>query len=148
MRVIIRLYEALLPRVVTGKEDRAMARRMALRIAVAAVVLTCVAAAAQAWGFNHENKLKFTRPVALPGVVLPARTYSFDVASPTALDVVVVRDADRGRVFYMGFTRTIARPRNVSPAIPVAFGEANANEAPPIATWYEIGDMTGHEFIY
>ena len=117
-------------------------------MALAVVALTCVAAAAQAWGFSHENKLKFTRPVALPGVVLPAGTYSFDVASPTALDVVVVRSADRGRVLYMGFTRTISRPRNMSSAIPVAFGEASANEAPPIAAWYEIGDTTGHEFLY
>ena len=125
-----------------------MTRRIAIRMAVTAVALTCVAAAAQAWGFSHENTLKFTRPVALPGVVLPAGTYSFDVASPTALDVVVVRDANRGKVFYMGFTHTISRPRNMSSAIPVAFGEASANEAPPIAAWYEIGDTTGHEFIY
>ena len=125
-----------------------MTRRIAIRMAVTAVALTCVAAAAQAWGFSHENTLKFTRPVALPGVVLPAGTYSFDVASPTALDVVVVREANRGKVFYMGFTRTISRPRNMSTAIPVAFGEASANEAPPIAAWYEIGDTTGHEFIY
>ena len=125
-----------------------MTRRMAIRMAVTAMALTCVAAAAQAWGFSHENKLKFTRPVALPGVVLPAGTYSFDVASPTALDVVVVRDANRGKVFYMGFTRTISRPRNMSTATPVAFGEASANEAPPIAAWYEIGDTTGHEFLY
>ena len=131
-----------------GKEDTTMTRRMALRMALAAVALTCVTAAAQAWGFSHENTLKFTRPVALPGVVLPAGTYSFDVASPTALDVVVVRGADRGKVFYMGFTRTISRPRKMSSAIPVVFGEASANEAPPIAAWYEVGDTTGHEFIY
>jgi len=131
-----------------GKEDRTMTRKMAIRMAPAAVPLTCVTAAAQAWGFSHENTLKFTRPVALPGVVLPAGTYSFDVASPTALDVVVVRGADRGKVFYMGFTRTISRPRNMSSAVPVAFGEASAHEAPPIAAWYEIGDTTGHEFIY
>ena len=131
-----------------SKEDITMTRRMAIRIGLAAVALTCVAAAAQAWGFTHENKLKFTRPVALPGVVLPAGTYSFDVASPTALDVVVVRTADRGKVMYMGFTRTVARPRNMSSSIPVAFGEASANEAPPIAAWYEIGDTTGHEFLY
>ena len=125
-----------------------MTRRMAMRMAVTVVALTCVAAAAQAWGFNHENKVKFNRPVALPGVVLPAGTYSFDVASPTALDVVVVRSADRGKVFYMGFTRTVVRPRKMSAAIPVAFGEARANEVPPIAAWYEIGDTTGHEFLY
>jgi hypothetical protein len=125
-----------------------MSRRMAIRMALAAVALTCVTAAAQAWGYSHENTLKFTRPVALPGVVLPAGTYTFDVASPTALDVVVVRGADRGKVFYMGFTRTISRPRRMSSAIPVVFGEASANQAQPIAAWYEIGDTTGHEFIY
>jgi hypothetical protein len=131
-----------------GKEDLTMTRKMAIRMVLAAVALTCVAAAAQALGFNHENTLKFTRPVALPGVVLPAGTYSFDVASPTALDVVVVRTADRRKVMYMGFTRTIARPRHMSSAIPIAFGEASANEPPPIAAWYEINATTGHEFIY
>jgi len=125
-----------------------MTRRMAIRIVLAAVALSCVAAGAQALGFTHENKLKFSRPVALPGIVLPAGTYSFDVASPTALDVVVVRSGDRTKLFYMGFTRTVSRPRHMSAQTPVAFGEATANEAPPIAAWYEIGDTTGHEFIY
>ena len=125
-----------------------MTKRKSVQIAFATVALALVAAAAHAWGFSHENKLKFTRPVALPGVVLPAGTYSFDVASPTALDVVVVRSADRGKVFYMGFTRTVSRPRHMSAQMPVAFGEAAANEPPPIAAWYEIGDTTGHEFIY
>ena len=125
-----------------------MTKSKSIRIAFAAVALSLVAVAAHAWGFSHENRLKFSRPVALPGIVLPAGTYSFDVASPTALDVVVVRGADRGKVFYMGFTRTISRPRNMSSAIPVAFGEASAHEAPPIAAWYEVGDTTGHEFIY
>jgi hypothetical protein len=131
-----------------GKEDMTMTRRMAIRMGLAAVALTCVAAAAQAWGFSHENKVKFSRPVALPGVVLEAGTYSFDVVSPTALDVVVVRSANRDKLYYMGFTRTVSRPRHMSAQTPVAFGEAAANEAPPIAAWYEIGNSTGHEFIY
>ena len=130
-----------------GKEDTTMTRRIAIPMALA-VALTCVAAAAQAWGFNHENKLKFNRPVALPGVVLPAGTYSFDVASPTALDVVVVRSEKRDKLYYMGFTRTVSRPRHMSSQMAVAFGEAAANVAPPIAAWYEIGNSTGHEFIY
>jgi hypothetical protein len=125
-----------------------MAKNKSVRIAFATVALALVAAAAHAWGFSHENKLKFSRPVALPGIVLPAGTYSFDVASPTALDVVVVRSASHDKVYYMGFTRTVSRPRNMSVQTPVAFGEAGANEVPPIAAWYEIGDTTGHEFIY
>ena len=125
-----------------------MTKRNSTRIALAAVALALVAAAAHAWGFSHENKLHFSRPVALPGVVLPAGTYSFDVASPTALDVVVVRNKDLGKVMYMGFTRTVSRPRNLSASTPIVFGERTANEPPPIAAWYEIGDTTGHEFIY
>ena len=125
-----------------------MTKRKSVRIAFATVALALVAVAAHAWGFNHENRLKFSRPVALPGIVLPAGTYSFDVASPTALDVVVVRSASRDKVYYMGFTRTVSRPKHVSKETAVAFGEATANEPPPIAAWYEIGDTIGHEFLY
>ncbi len=125
-----------------------MTKSKSIRIAFAAVAIALVAVAAHAWGFNHENKLKFSRPVALPGIVLPAGTYSFDVVSPTALDVVVVRSASRDKLYYMGFTRTVSRPKQMSSQTPVAFGEATANEPPPIAAWYEIGDTTGHQFIY
>jgi len=119
------------------------------RIAFATMVIALVAAASgHAWGFSHENKLTFSRPVSLPGVVLPAGAYRFDVASPTALDVVVVRSADGRKVFYMGFTNTVTRPRAMSKDAPIAFGEASANEARPISTWYEIGDTTGHQFLY
>jgi len=90
----------------------------------------------------------FSRPVALPGVVLPAGEYLFDVASPTALDVVVVRSPKSGKMFYMGFTNTVERPRGQSTNTPITFGEAPANEARPIAAWYEIGGRMGHQFLY
>ena len=120
-----------------------------VRIAVATMAFALVAVASgHAWGYSHENKITFSRPVALPGVVLPAGSYSFDVASPTALDVVVVRSADSRKVFYMGFTNDVTRPRNMSPNAPITFGEASANEARPIAVWYPIGDSLGHQFLY
>jgi hypothetical protein len=62
---------------------------------------------------------------------MPAGTYVFDVASPTALDVLVVRSGGRGKVFYIGFTRTISRPRHMSAQTPVAFGEA-VRRTPPL----------------
>jgi len=119
--------------------------RFGLTIAALALLVT---ASGHAWGYTHENRLTFSRPVALPGVVLPAGSYSFDVASPTALDVVVVRNARSGKVLYMGFTNTVTRPRAMSPNTPIAFGEATANEARPIAAWYEIGATLGHQFLY
>ena len=120
-----------------------------VRIAVACAALALiVTASAHAWGFSHENRLTFSRPVALPGIVLPAGSYTFDVASPTALDVVVVRSTGSGKVLYMGFTNTVTRPRNMSSNAPIVFGEAPASEARPISTWYEIGGKTGHQFLY
>lgn len=120
------------------------------RIACGTVALgLLVAASGHAWGVSHENNLTFSRPVALPGVVLPAGAYSFDlVNSATNLDVVVVRDKARTKVFFMGFTSTVRRPAGMSKTAAVVFGEGLAHEPPPIATWYEIGESLGHEFRY
>lgn len=127
-----------------------MTNRKSMKIVFATAVLALVAAASgHAWGYNHENRFTFSRPVALPGVVLPAGEYMFGVASPTALDVVVVRERKSGKVLYMGFTSTVTRPRvRGKEGTPIIFGEAPASEARPISTWYEIGDTLGHQFLY
>ena len=126
-----------------------MTNRKSLRIAFATALLALVVSASgHAWGFNHENRFTFSRPVALPGVVLPAGQYSFDVASDTSLDVVVVRNPRSGKVLYMGFTNTVQRPKTLSNDTPITFGEAPASEPRPISTWYEIGQTMGHQFLY
>ena len=120
-----------------------------VRIGCGAVALgLLVVASGHAWGVSHENHLTFSRPVALPGVVLPAGSYTFDVASDTALDVVVVRDKARTKVYYMGFTTLARRPAGMSPNTPIVFAEARANEPRPISAWYEIGGSIGHHFLY
>ena len=122
--------------------------RKSVRIGCATAVLALLAAGSvMAFGVNHKNNLTFNRPVALPGVVLPAGTYSFDVATDTALDVVVVRDA-RGNKFYTGFTTAVSRPAGMSWNTLIVTGEASKNQAAPIRTWYEIGSELGHEFRY
>jgi hypothetical protein len=126
-----------------------MTNSKSLKIAFATGALALlVAASGHALGWNHENRLTFSQPVALPGVSLKAGQYTFDVASPTALDVVVVRETRSGKVLYMGFTNTVERPRNMSRNAPVTFGEAPASAPRPISTWYEIGSSTGHQFLY
>lgn len=108
-----------------------------------------VAASGHAWGVSHLNNLTFNRPVALPGIVLPAGAYTFDLAGSTSsLDIVVVRDKARSKVYYMGFTNTVRRPAGMAKTAAITFGEASANQPAPIAAWYEIGDSLGHEFLY
>ena len=121
-----------------------------VRIACGTVALgLLVVASGHAWGVSHQNNLTFNRSVALPGVVLPAGSYTFDVGGTKSdLDLIVVRNRARTKVFYMGFTNAATRPHGMSKSTPIAFGEASANEPPPIAAWYEIGDSLGHEFRY
>lgn len=118
-------------------------------IACGAVALGLVMSTSGHAFVNHENQLTFSRPVALPGVVLPAGAYSFDlVDSMSSLDVVIVRNRARTKVYYLGFTNLVHRPKGMSPKIPVTFAEAPANEPRPIRAWYEVGDTIGHEFLY
>src|SRR6476660_6681026 len=125
-------------------------RSVRIGVATAAIGMM-VTGSVLALGVTHENRLTFNRPVALPGVVLPAGTYSFDVApdaNATALNVVVVRNSGHTPVFYMGFTTLVRRPAGMSPNTVVTVGEAAPNQPTPIMTWYEIGHEMGHEFRY
>jgi hypothetical protein len=120
-----------------------------VRIALGAAALAVLVAGSSDAFVNHENQVTFSKPVALPGVVLPAGAYSFDlVDSKSSLDVVIVRNSARTKVFYMGFTNLVRRPNGMPEDLPVTFAEARANDARPIATWYEIGRSIGHQFLY
>jgi hypothetical protein len=58
--------------------------RKSVRIGSAAVALAFMLTGSVGAFTIHENRLTFNRPVALPGIVLPAGTYSFDVVTGTA----------------------------------------------------------------
>ena len=54
-----------------------MTNRKSVRSGLAAAALVLlVAASGHAWGYGHENRLTFSRPVALPGVVLKTDWYA------------------------------------------------------------------------
>jgi hypothetical protein len=127
-----------------------MTNSQSVRIACGMLVLgVVVAASAHVWALGHENRLTFNKAVSLPGVVLPAGAYSFDVADAgSALNIVVVRNADRTKLFYMGFTNPVDRPKNLSKNATITLGEAPANEPAPIAVWYPTGESVGHQFRY
>jgi hypothetical protein len=96
----------------------------------------------------HVNYLTFSGPFALPGVTLPAGTYTFEVASPGSYDVVRVLSRDRGQQYVTAFTKRVERPRGLPANRQIVFQEAPAGMTPPIKAWFPIGDSIGHEFIY
>src|SRR5471032_3273968 len=103
-------------------------------IACGALILGLVmAASGRAWGVGHEDVLHFNRAVALPGVVLPAGSYAFDIVNPsTTQDVVIVRNAMRTQVLYLGATTIVERPKGTKANASITFAEASPRNPPPI----------------
>ena len=119
--------------------------------AFGAVILgLLVAASGEAGGTtSRTTHLTFSGSVALPGMTLPAGTYTFELADPREnLDVVRVVSRDRSKVYYTGLTSPILRPSNLAADRMLTFGEAPAGAPPPIAAWYPSGEPMGHRFIY
>ena len=93
--------------------------------------------------------VKFSRPVALPGVALGTGTYVFELPDPIgAFDVVRVTSLDRRLVYLTAFTRIVDRPKDLRPDQTISFGEAAADRPQPIRAWWPAGESTGREFIY
>jgi hypothetical protein len=127
------------------------------------IVATVVTATGRAVSANHPigNYLTFGRSVALPGVMLQAGLYRFEVVrlesgyvfeldkpgvgKPVAVQVT----SDNGRrVHYRGFTWRVARPAGMPADQAISLGEAPRGEPMPIRTWYPIGEAYGHQFIW
>lgn len=110
--------------------------------------LAMAAASSQAWTTNKTTYLTFSGSVALPGVVLPAGAYTFELADPFVnANVVRVLSRNRSRVYFMGFTNPIHRS-TASDDRSVRFSETPAGIPPRIAAWYPKGESIGHEFRY
>ena len=122
-----------------------------------AVVVACLAvfaamalsASMTAQPINRANYITFSKPVRLPGVVLGSGTYIFELPDPIgAWDVVMVRSADRQRVYYSGFTKSIERPNGMPSNQLISFEEVRPDAAAPIRVWWPIGEASGREFTY
>ena len=87
--------------------------------------------------------------MALPGVTLAAGTYAFELADPaSSSNVVVVRDRNRTRSFYLGLTLMVPRPAGMDNHSTVSLGEAPRGEPTPIVAWYPPDAPHGLQFIY
>jgi hypothetical protein len=91
----------------------------------------------------------FSRAVQMPGVVLPAGTYVFEVANPDGgSDIVRVLSRDRKQVHLMRFTRFVYRPQQGNLDSTISLGETAAGNPPSVKAWYPQSETRGREFIY
>jgi hypothetical protein len=125
-----------------------LTRHLVFTAAIALLGLAAATPSRAALGLG--DKITFSGPVSLPGVVLPAGSYTFEIANPnSSLMVVRVTRRDTGRVYFAGFTRMVPRPVDLPENQRISLGEAaQRGAAVPIAVWYPTGQPLGHRFIY
>jgi len=125
-------------------------RRLTTTIAAAcaALTLTDAAAAAQTVPPDRTTYVTFSGPVSIPGMTLPAGTYTFRIAdSQTDRHIVQIFNREGTKLF----TTLLAVPaqRNEPSGDPViTFKETPSDRPPAVHYWYYAGDLAGNELVY
>jgi len=117
----------------------------ALVLAVVAVFTTKVLA--QETNTHEITYLTFSNSVELPGVTLPAGTYTFRLADTPSRNVVQVLDRDQKNVMGQWLFVQAERPEVTDDTV-IMFKESPEGTTPAVQYWYFPGEKIGKEFIY
>jgi len=125
--------------------------RVFMKAACCAAALAMLVAApvgAQGTTWNKKTFLTFSGPVQVPGVTLPAGTYTFKLADLMGnRHVVQIFDKDEKKIY----TTILAIPdQRLEPSAKpvVLFSERPAGTPQAIKAWFYPGETIGNEFVY
>ena len=116
--------------------------------AAALAMLVASPVGAQGTTWNKKTFLTFSGPVQVPGVTLPAGTYTFKLADLMGnRHVVQIFDKDEKKIY----TTILAIPdQRLEPSDKpvVLFAERAAGTPQAIKAWFYPGETIGNEFVY
>jgi hypothetical protein len=96
---------------------------------------------------DQATKFTFSQPVQIPGRVLPAGTYLFEMVPNVNHELVRISSPDRNTVFALiQAIPTYEQGRSGKAAIILAKQEESRPEA--IVAWSYPGRLEGHQFLY
>ena len=118
-------------------------------IGVALSVLGIVSASsARADEWNKRTVLTFTQPVEIPGRVLPAGTYVFQLGETlTDRHIVLIYGADGTKFITTVMTIPNERIKATDETV-IKFREVPAGSPEAIRAWFYPGNLLGQEFVY
>src|SRR5215216_3953670 len=117
----------------------------ALVLAVLAVLSTRVTA--QETNTQEVTYLTFSNTVELPGMTLPAGTYTFRLADSPSRNVVQVLDREGKEIKGQWLFVQAERPEVTGDTV-IMFKENREGATPAVQYWYFPGEKIGKEFIY
>lgn len=117
----------------------------------ALVIAALLPAAAQPGATSRAavvETLRFSAPVALPGVTLNAGDYTFEIDRHDHVDLIRVREGRTDRLVFGGPARPAERPRGLKAHKSIVFGDAPHDRPLPIVGWFPRDRVVGYEFEY
>jgi len=125
-------------------------RRFKTTMAAACVTLAMTAgmAAAQTTPPDRRTFVTFSGPVSVPGMTLPAGTYTFRIMdSNTDRHIVQIFNQDGTKLMTTLLAVSAQRLEPTGDPV-ITFKETASNRAPAVRYWYYAGDLAGNEFVY
>src|SRR3954469_918889 len=117
-----------------------MINRNTILGALVALVIAGAGATTHAW-VGQRDTLTFSGSVAIPGAVLPAGSYVFEMMTAgTSNEVVRIASKTTNQAYFMGFTRSVTRPHADTGRALIVVGESPKGTPPPLRVWYPNGD--------
>ncbi len=116
----------------------------------AILLLGCTAfpPAARADEWNQLTRFTFSQPVEIPGRILPAGTYWFQLLGSQAnRQIVLIYNADQTKLESIALTAADWRYHTTS-RTDLTFAERRHDKPEALLTWYYPGMTIGHEFLY
>lgn len=96
---------------------------------------------------NQATLFTFNQPVQIPGHVLPAGTYLFEIVKNFNHEIVRISNADRTHVIALIQARpTVQKGFTGKTAIVIA--ETGVSQPAAIVAWSYQGRAEGHQFLY
>ncbi len=124
--------------------------RIKLLLSVSALAVASALVAGTAFGDAYDKRTVFTfnRPIALPGVTLPAGEYLFRIVNTeTDRKVIQVLSSDGKKPYAMLHSIPDIRVEETDhPA--VRFMETAKGQPSAVKAWWYPGERIGYEFIY
>ena len=113
---------------------------------LAVCLLALPRASADEW--NKKTKVTFTEPIEVPGMVLPAGTYTFALAdSLSDRNIVQIWNADQTKLFATILAINNYRLKATDKTV-LTFDERPRDTPEALHAWFYPGNQYGQEFVY
>ena len=120
---------------------------MATACVAAVILMLGISVGAQDFNIHEKTFLTFSNSVEMPGMTLPAGTYTFKLADTPSRNVVQVLSQDEKQVHGQFLFIQAERPEVTGDTV-ITFRETREGTTPAIQYWYYPGERIGKEFIY